>query len=98
MVGRSPGNEVLHVLQLATQLYGPLQLVLQTLLEITGDTLQTKDNDKNMDLLSTFPKIPICLKMSLLGGICLFCTIRSEDVLFRTLHHQYINRQLDVWR
>lgn len=98
MVGCSPGNEVLHVLQLAAQLYGPLQLVLQTLLEITGDTLQPEDNDKNVNLLTTFPKIPICLDMSLLGTICLLCMIRSEDVMFRTLHHQYIHGQIDVWR
>lgn len=94
MVGCSPGNEVLHVLQLAAQLYGPLQLVLQTLLEITGDTLQPEDNDKNVDLHTAFPKIPICL--SLFGIFCLFCMIRSEDILFCTLHHHYIHGCLEM--
>lgn len=34
-----PGDEVLHVLQLATELYRPLQLVLQMLLKPAGDAL-----------------------------------------------------------
>lgn len=34
VMGRSPGDELLNVVQLATYLYCPLQLVLQTLLEV----------------------------------------------------------------
>lgn len=34
-----PGDEVLHMLQLATKVYSPLQLVLQMLLETAGDIL-----------------------------------------------------------
>ena len=42
VVGRRPGDELLNVVQLATDLYCPLQLVLQTLLEILWDFLQRK--------------------------------------------------------
>lgn len=59
VVGRSPGNEVLHVLQLAAQLYGPLQLVLQTLLEITGDTLHRKRTTKTWVPVYSSPLSPI---------------------------------------
>lgn len=34
VVGRCPADEVLHVVQLAAHLYLPLQLVLQTPLEV----------------------------------------------------------------
>lgn len=34
VVGRGPGDELLNVVQLAAGLYRPLQLVLQTLLEV----------------------------------------------------------------
>lgn len=34
VVGRCPADEVLHVVQLAAHLYRPLQLVLQTPLEV----------------------------------------------------------------
>lgn len=34
VVGRSPGDELLDVVQLATYLYCPLQMVLQTMLKV----------------------------------------------------------------
>lgn len=40
VVSRSPGDELLNVVQLAAGLYRPLQLVLQTLLEVLGDFLR----------------------------------------------------------
>lgn len=39
VMGRSPGDELLNMVQLATCLYCPLQLVLQTLLEVLWDFL-----------------------------------------------------------
>lgn len=46
VVGRSPGDKLLNVVQLAAGLYCPLQLVLQTLLEVLWDFLQ-KETHKN---------------------------------------------------
>ncbi|TNN86624.1 hypothetical protein EYF80_003092 [Liparis tanakae] len=43
VVGRSPGDELLHMIQLATSLYCPLQLVLQTLLEVLRDFLALRE-------------------------------------------------------
>lgn len=40
MVRCCPGDELLHVVQLAAYLYDPLQLVFQPLLEVLGDLLQ----------------------------------------------------------
>lgn len=39
-----PGDEVLHMLQLAAKLYGPLQPVLQMLLKTAGDTLWSSED------------------------------------------------------
>lgn len=36
VVGHSPGDKLLNVIQLAARLYCPLQLVLQALLEVLG--------------------------------------------------------------
>lgn len=39
VVGQSPGDKLLNVVQLAARFYCPLELVLQVLLEILGDFL-----------------------------------------------------------
>lgn len=41
VVGHSPADKLLNVVQLAARLYCPLQLVLQTLLEVLRDFLWT---------------------------------------------------------
>lgn len=50
VVGRGPGDELLNVVQLAAGLYRPLQLVLQTLLEVLWDFLHgTTAWERNQD-------------------------------------------------
>lgn len=41
-----PGDEVLHLVQRATHLYRPLQLILQTALKVIGETLARENGNK----------------------------------------------------
>lgn len=47
-----PRDEVLHLVQRATRLYRPLQLILQTALKVIGETLHREKKGHKTDPLA----------------------------------------------